>query len=503
MRQIEVYNYPIKSYFLLFSILVIFGTSSFILILFNPDNAEIMLLSFLYFCLASFIIWENYNKKHIVEITHPVVFYSFLWSIPFGIIPLFVVFTKEPETYLPKSYMYSNLIPTAQIMAIISLLFLYLGFKFYNLISPYRLSEKTFDKKTWNNYLFYFTLFLMSFLTILEILYLIERNAFILGYVENLSEHKPSILSYFLALFGYDGISSIFYLFGPLLITLIHFSYNQNKILRYILFILVLLNIFLSFISAQKERIAATLIAILFYLYYYTRDKNKLQKKENIIIIFIFAFLILFPYFNAYRLALNLGIGIEFILKNPDLIFENINLESFSYIFQRFDHLNTTLSVIGQTPTFIDYKRGTTYLKGLEAFLLILPFTRKSEDFGLFNKTFAREYNLVEPFDYYSAITLPQFAEIYMNFGFYAVPLGMFLVGILYSYIYNLINSSNPNVRFLSFILYYIWIISFSALAFSTTLILTIKTIRGALIFLIILNFNNIIKKLLLKKRKV
>ncbi|WP_171789057.1 O-antigen polymerase [Calditerrivibrio nitroreducens] len=445
MGQIRFYNYPIKSYFFLFLTIVIFSISSFILILYNPDNAEIILLSFLYFCLASFIIWENYNKKHIIEFTHPIVFYSFLWSIPFGIIPLFIVFTKEPQTYLPKSYMYIDLIPTSQIIAIVSLLFLYLGFKFYNLISPYRSSEKTFDKKTWNNYLFYFTLFLMLFLIILEILYLIERNAFILGYVEDLSEHKPSVLSYFLALFGYDRIS-IFYLVGPLLITLIHFSYNQNKILRYILFILVLFNIFISFISAQKERIALTLIAIFFYFYYYTRDKNKLQKKENIIIIFIFAFLILFPYFNEYRLALNLGMDLEFILRNPDLIFENINLESFSYIFQRFDHLNTTLSVIGQTPTFIDYKMGITYLKGLEALLLVLPFTRKSEDFGLFNNTFAREYNLVEPFDYYSGITLPQFAEIYMNLGFYAVPLGMFLIGILYSYIYNLINSSNPKV---------------------------------------------------------
>jgi len=338
----------------------------------------------------------------------------------------------------------------------------------------------------------------MILLTIFEIIYLIQRNAFVLGYVKDLSDHEPSFLSYLLASFGYDRIS-IFYLAGPLLISVLYFSYKRNVILKYILFILVLSNIFISLISAQKERIAITLIVIFFYFYYWTKNNLNLNKKEVLMTIFISIFIILFPFFHAYRTLVNLGYEIESIInfKNIITIFEFVDEESLNYFLYRFDHLNTNLAVVKQTPTFIDYKIGTTYLKGLEAFLLLIPKSKKSSDFGLFNNSFAREYNLVEPFDYYSGITLPQFTEVYMNFGFFMIPIVMFFIGLFYGFIYKLMLSSNINSRFISFILYYYFVISFSALAFSTTMILTIKTFIGVFIFLTILNIDRIIKKVI------
>ncbi|MGB9763382.1 MAG: O-antigen polymerase [Minisyncoccia bacterium] len=495
--MLEYYNKAYGKYVSLFLILSILNFAMLILVFLKEEKGIVIFLSFMYFNIATFIIWENYAKKNVIEITHPVIFYALLWSFPFGIIPLLSVFISSSNILLSKSYIYVEYIPLSQIMALVSLLFMYMGFKFYQKIKPFK-NDKSL--KSWGTFPFYTTLSLMVILTILEIVYLLQRDAFILGYTQELSEHRPSLISYILALFGYDRIS-IFYLGGAIILTLIFYSQKLNKKMKIILFALLLSNIILSIVSAQKERIAITLIAFLVYAYYWNKHRFNLNFEKKFIY-FVIIFIITMPLFQAYRTAINLTQekNLLLILQNViDISFEGRDLEFYFYPLKRFDHLTTNLSVVAQTPTFIDYRLGQSYLKSLEAFTILIPKYPKTQDFGKFNNTFAREYNLVEPFDIYTGITLPQFTEIYMNFGFYFIPIGMFLLGCFYGFIYNLIRKSNPNTRFIAFILYYIWVVSFSGLAFSTTMILTIKTLVSALIFLFLLNIDKILKKIIYK----
>lgn len=474
---------------------------AFILSILNQENALPIMLSFTYFSLLTFIVIDNYFKKKVIEITHPVIFYAFLWSIPFAIIPLIVVFSKDPYEYIPKSYMYVHFIPLSQLMAISSLFFMMIGFKSFSYIKTglkqnfYKISQHP----NWNKFTFLISFFVMTILTGLEITYLLERNAFILGVTDDLVEHQPSLLSYVLLIFGFDRIS-IYYLVGPLLILTIYYSKKQSSFTKKILFIVFIANILLGLISAQKERMAISILLLFIYYYYWNKNRKMTFQKELKFSFLILLLIASFPLVYLYRTAVSLGYEIKSF---SDVAYLKDNFSSitetspFTTIFNRFDHLNTNLSIVGQTPNFIDYKSGETYLKGLEAFLILIPKSTKSEDFGRFNHTFAREYNLVESFDYYSGITLPQFTEIYMNWGIAAIPLIMFLYGLFYALIYNIMQSENVNLMFLGFILYYIWVIQFSALAFSTTMIITVKTLIGFAIFIVLLNSDKILRKVL------
>lgn len=494
MNNLKI-NYLNKVAFLFF-IFFIYLAITFNLFFLNDEGHLLIFLSCCYFCLMTYIVWDNLITRGAIEITHPVIVYAFLWFIPFALIPLIIAFTKDFFDYLPKSYQYFYKVPHSQVMAIVSLLSIFLGFKFYSKFNNYNKNNKELTSN-WNPKCFAFVLILMLFLTILEIIYLIDRNAFILAVNKDFSENKPSITSYILGFFGYDRIS-IFYLAGPILIGTIYYSKVKNSLLRFVLIILIIFNVLLGFISAQKGRLAALLLVFIFYLYYWNYDKIIKFKNEIKIFILIIFFILMFPVFFTYRAALNLGYeikGINDISKIINDYSKVIDTNPFNIILNRFDHLNTNLAIIGQTPNYVDYKMGATYLKGLEAFLILVPKSTKSEDFGRFNHSYAREYNLVEPFDHHSGITLPQFSEFYMNFGSLLIPFYMFIIGIFYAFIYKLVISSSLNLRFVGFILYYIWVIDFSALAFSTTMISTIKTFMGLLIFLIFLNFDKIIKK--------
>jgi hypothetical protein len=477
---------------------------TFVMIFFvyiNQKNFTPIIFSFLYLFVISFLILYNYHKIKLIEFTNPIIFYSLLWSIPFAFLPIIISFSENPCEYLPKSCAYKDFIPFAQFLSISSLISMALGFKFYFIVNKNsKIRENLKNINEWSKSGYFITLLFMIFLTILQIIYLIKRGAFILGNTKDLSEHSPSIISYILYIFGYN-IASIFYLSGPILISFLFLKKLKSSFIKKILSFLIITNLILAIISAQKERIAITLIIIFIYNYYWRKDRIKFSS-ELLFLLTVSIFLITFPLIYGYRMALNLGYNISSIYDFEQIfnIADKLDLNPLSIILNRFDHLNTSLSVLGQTPDFIDYKMGSTYLKGFEALSLLFPKLKKSEDFGLFNNTFAREYNLVEPFDYYTSITLPQFIEVYMNFGILLIPIFMFILGYFYAFIFKLIKSESLNINFLGFLLYYIWVIQFSGLSFSTTMILTVKTLIGFFLFYIVLNMNKFMRLICLKK---
>jgi len=444
--------------------------------------------SFLYFCITIVIISLNIYKKKYIELLNPVVFYSILWSIPFAVIPLLIYFKFFDQlNILNKEFKDSDIL-ISQIMAILSLISLYLGFQLGNKIIFFK-KKLAFFSKNWSNFSVLFIFSLYFFLILLFVKNGIETGSIFRGVNELKEDIKSGGLNYFLSIF-YISNGSIFYMAFLPLISLISFSYFNKKLYLILAIISSSFLISIGIYSSQKELIASVLLVILFYLYYLR--KSITFKREIIVFIFVVMFLFSFPYFNLYREYLKVTAEKPDITKGITFTIENYNidkiLQNLNYLFLRFDHLNTNLFIITSDK---DFKFGYTYLSGLFSFLAGLPKMPK-EGFPLidirFNNTFAREYGIINESNYDTYVTLPSFTEIYMNFGLLAIPFFMFLIGIIYKKIYNLLIEKNPNANLLGFILWYIVIFQGSALSFSSIMFQFGRMALPLIMILIILN---------------
>jgi len=444
--------------------------------------------SFLYFCITVVIILLNIYSKKYIELLNPVVFYSILWSIPFAVIPLLIYFKFfEQSDILNKEFKDSDIL-ISQIMAILSLISLYLGFQLGNKITFFK-KKLAFFNKNWSNFSVLFIFSLYFFLILIFVKNGIETGSIFHGVSELKEDIKIGGLNYIFSIFYISKVSIFYVVFLPL-ISLMAFSYSRRKLYLILAVISSAFLIGIGIYTSQKELIVSVLFVILFYLYYLR--KSTTFKREIIVFIFLVIFLFSFPFFNLYREYLKTTSEKPDITKVITFTIENYNtdkiLQNLNYLFLRFDHLNTNLFIITSDK---DFKFGYTYLSGLFSFLAGLPKMPK-EGFPLidiaFNNTFAREYGIINESDYDTYITLPSFTEVYMNFGLLAIPFFMFLIGIIYRKIYNLLIGNNPNANLLGFILWYIVIFQGSALSFSSIMFQFGKMALPLIMILIILN---------------
>jgi len=448
----------------------------------------IPIASFLYFCITVVIILLNIHMKKYIELLNPVFFYSILWSVPFAVIPLLIYFKFFDQLdILNKEFKDSDIL-FSQIMAILSLISLYLGFQLGNKITFFK-KKLAFFNKNWSNFSVLFIFSLYFFLILIFVKNGIETGSIFRGVSELKEDIKNGGLNYFLSIF-YINSGSIFYMAFLPLISLTAFSYFNRKLYLILAIISSSFLISIGIYSSQKELMTSVLLVILFYLYYLR--KSITFKREIIVFIFIVMFLFSFPFFNLYREYLKVTAEKPDITKVIKFTIENYDtdkiLQNLNYLFLRFDHLNTNLFIITSNNGF---KFGYTYLSGLFSFLAGLPKMPK-EGFHLidiaFNNTFAREYGIIEESNYDTYVTLPSFTEVYMNFGLLAIPFFMFLIGIIYRKIYNLLIGNNPNANLLGFILWYIVIFQGSALSFSSIIFQFGKMVLPLIMILIILN---------------
>jgi oligosaccharide repeat unit polymerase len=444
--------------------------------------------SFLYFCIMVTIILLNIHRKKYIELLNPVVFYSILWSIPFAVVPLLIYFKFFDQLdILNKEFKDSDIL-ISQIMAILSLVFLYLGFQLGNKITFFKRKLAFFNKK-WSNFSVLFIFSLYFFLILIFVKNGIETGSIFRGVSELKEDIKSGGINYFLSIFNISN-GSIFYMAFLPLISLTAYSYFSRKLYLILAIVSSAFLIGIGIYTSQKELIASVLLVILFYLYYIR--KSITFKKELIVFIFLVMFFFSFPFFNLYRGHLktlsekpDITEVITFAIENydPYKILQNLN-----YLFLRFDHLNTNLFIITSNNNF---KFGYTYLSGLFSFLAGLPKMPKEGSPLIdiaFNNTFGREYGIIDESNYDTYITLTSFTEVYMNFGLLAIPFFMFLIGVIYRKIYNLLIGNNPNANFLGFILWYIVIFQGSGLSFSSIMFQFGKMALPLIMILIILN---------------
>jgi hypothetical protein len=111
---------------------------------------------------------------------------------------------------------------------------------------------------------------------------------------------------------------------------------------------------------------------------------------------------------------------------------------AFESFLLRSNQLLTFVKTVELTPQYIPYWGGRTYSTLFTSFIprsiyADKPLKRVGQDFG-------HRYMFLEPDDYSTSYNLPMLVEMYINFGFWGVVIGMFLYGIIMRILYALVN---------------------------------------------------------------
>lgn len=475
-------NLFISKQFILILILISSIIIYFILIT-TLDSTKIIIymcsLSLLIF--GIYIIRNNYRTKGYIEFVHPIIFHFLFLSYPLIILPIVVINISDPSILLPKSYKYLSSIPLAQFLFFVSILFMYFGFnsKWYSLFI-----RKYDTKKLWKNKSLLVGISFLITMTIISILDRIYTNTFFFTktLIDNISNKSSftTLLSYF----GFRG--STFYLLGAIPLLALASAYYKSFIYSLLFYIFLISNVIIGVISGQKEIVFASMIIYFIYLYYYKKNLNR--KTEFYMILFVLLFLFLAIFGNIYREILNQNNTMS--LSQIINLMNNLKIESFLFPLTRLDFLDVTLTIIEKTPSKIDYLYGDSYIKALQSIYVFIPFIPKPDDFGSFGNIFARTYGLIYYNDIYTGISLPYFAEAYMNFGFFGIPFIVFCYGVLLRVLYEMLKSNSLNLQLISSFLYYIFVVQLISLSISTAMILFMRLVLTLLLLLIILNIS-------------
>jgi len=458
------------------------------------DNFLISILASIYLVISMSIITDHIKKKGVIEFLHPVIFLLFYWGIPFCLEPLIIAFDIiSPDWFLIRSGGNTRYIPYLQIQAIISVIFLYCGFNFCFRNRPTN-QHNTTDNSTskiperkWEK-LSGILGVIISFS--MDIVYIYYTDITGSSIVATEGYGFPPTVFYFLKLFGHAIYGQFMTLCGTLSILLILFSTSMDKIkIRSFLLLSITFYMTLGILTFHKLRLMMPFIILIYSFYYWQRTMN--IKREMLSVIFILALITLFPIIltgrgeyskTDYRIINGF---------NKDEILYLVNKmkpEDFLYVLTRFESLDNATVICSQTPSVIPYKYGQSYLEGIINIPGIIP-RLAPEGAGTFTNRFAREYSLIPLFDIKSGITLTQISEVYMNFGIYFIPIVMFLYGIFYKKIYYyMVNGKSDNAKFISFYLWFIWVMMHPGFPFESTIISLIKDGYGVAMILLIIN---------------
>jgi hypothetical protein len=96
----------------------------------------------------------------------------------------------------------------------------------------------------------------------------------------------------------------------------------------------------------------------------------------------------------------------------------------------RLGQFTVFAEVIGDTPSMIPYWEGESYYPIL--FKPIPRFIMPGKPEEMSGQSFGHRYGLISKWNYTTSINLPQIVELYANFGFIAVIVGMFIFGLIY-----------------------------------------------------------------------
>jgi hypothetical protein len=184
------------------------------------------------------------------------------------------------------------------------------------------------------------------------------------------------------------------------------------------------------------------LLAAIFFFFIYWNFKHKIPWKMLFCVILFSALLLSVKY--EFRLIAWAGAKKEANFIEKGLLFVKFGSQakdSYSKVYKTVvDRTGYNLLTFGQvvdfTPALIPYSMGKTYLAILWAPLprVIFPWKPKMA----LGQEFGHRYSLLNPSDHVTSYNLAQLIEMYMNFGIIGVIVGMFLMGVIYRFFYEI-----------------------------------------------------------------
>jgi len=377
------------------------------------------ILSFLMITIMPFVKKLKNNNLDLFEI-------SFIFVC--GYLFIYFLGTIAMYIFLKETFQIDNtskiIINKMIILYIIGIIFYYFGYHFkinfkiirfikYIIKIPYIFNESK---------LFYISI----------LFYLIGLNVFLFSIFK-------FGFSYFLE---YSYIRSIIFQNSNYLFFLIQFSipsfliifsiYLKKKYILFLPILLLIILIFINFLLGGRFRTVSILI-MLISIYYYLQRKSIFKK---IIFLFISIFLIfisisIIRYFNSI-----------YLIKNniKDIVLSNLDYPFYFY------------KIIINIPFNISYQYGKTFVTFLFYPLPRALFPQKPLSAG----SFITQY--LFPYLKYSSVPPTILGELYLNFSYFGIMIGMFIIGILHKIIYEYFNLNKEK---LSYIIFYSIIIPF------------------------------------------
>ncbi len=208
--------------------------------------------------------------------------------------------------------------------------------------------------------------------------------------------------------------------------------------------LLLLAMLLLDFVTGSVSNPAFTLSNLLFV---YVAERGKLP-----IAVLAIAAVLLIPALGTkqeYRKEITRQTELSTLDKMGlfgDLIggvFTGANNKGFSEANEvaenRVDHLSSFAYVIACTPSVVPYWEGATYEDFFWSFVprILVPSKPKKtlgQDYG-------HRYMFLDKRDYQTSINLEQTVEMFANFGVWGVLVGMFVMGLLYRMLYEILAS--------------------------------------------------------------
>jgi hypothetical protein len=213
---------------------------------------------------------------------------------------------------------------------------------------------------------------------------------------------------------------------------------------------LVPLQIFLSISSGATFTLMVDICLVFFLFIYFTKSLHLFKA-----VCAATMFFLIFSVRDDFRQQTWYG---EASRKTPigraqlyfKLIYEKVTSQEkdsqyFSSAYERLsgrsDSLMTFVKVVDMTPAVIPYWNGYTYSTFLYSFIprIILP-NKPIKNLG---QDFGHRYNLLLYEDTVTSYNFPVVIEMYANFGFYGIVVGMFLIGLFLRWFYRTFNHEN------------------------------------------------------------